>query len=104
MGNIRRLLDVYQFPGFRPKAKIKGVLGDPKGRVIQLERRQKNGVRALRHWAPKLLRQQDAAYPGSFLRGCAGISGSGSTPRLLPEVRESEAGAAEMAVRQSLLR
>ena len=47
MGNIRRLLDVYQFPGFRPKAKIKGVLGDPKARVIQLERRQKNGVRAV---------------------------------------------------------
>lgn len=35
------MLDVYQFPGFRPKAKIKGVFGDPKARVIQLERRQK---------------------------------------------------------------
>ena len=41
MGKIRRLLDVYQFPGFRPKAKLKGVFGDPKARVIRLERRQK---------------------------------------------------------------
>ena len=31
----------YRFPGFRPKAEIKGIFGDPKARVIQLERRQK---------------------------------------------------------------
>jgi hypothetical protein len=41
MGHIRRLLDVYQFPGFRPKAQIKGIFGDPKACVLQLERRQK---------------------------------------------------------------
>jgi transposase len=44
MGNISRLLDVYQFPGFRPKATIKGIFGDPKARVIRLERRQKKTV------------------------------------------------------------
>jgi len=41
MTKIRRLLDEYQFPGFRPRATIKGIFGDPKARVIQLERRQK---------------------------------------------------------------
>jgi len=41
MGKIRRRLDVYQFPGFRPKAKIKGGFGAPKARVIRRERRQK---------------------------------------------------------------
>jgi len=37
----RRLLDEYRFPGFRPRAKVKGIFGDSKARVIRLERRQK---------------------------------------------------------------
>lgn len=37
----RGLLDAYRFPGFRPRATIKGIFGDPKARVIRLERRQK---------------------------------------------------------------
>lgn len=37
----RRLLDEYRFPGFRPRAAIKGIFGDPKARVIELKRRQK---------------------------------------------------------------
>ena len=41
MRKIRRLLDEYRFPGFRPKAEIKGIFGKPGFRVIQLERRQK---------------------------------------------------------------
>lgn len=41
MGRKRQLLDEYQFPGFRPKANIKGVFGDPKARVIHLKRTQK---------------------------------------------------------------
>ena len=41
MGKNRRLLDEYQFPGFRPRSKIQGIFGDPKARVIQLERSQK---------------------------------------------------------------
>lgn len=36
-----RLVDEYSFPGFRPKAHIKGKESDPGGRVIVLERRQK---------------------------------------------------------------
>lgn len=41
MAKTKRLLDEYRFPGFRPRAEIKGIFGDPKARVIQLERRQK---------------------------------------------------------------
>lgn len=41
MGKRRSLLDEYQFPGFRPKAGIQGIFGDPKARVIRLERTQK---------------------------------------------------------------
>ncbi|OGV97665.1 MAG: hypothetical protein A2W53_08060 [Nitrospinae bacterium RIFCSPHIGHO2_02_39_11] len=41
MRKKRRLLDEYQFPGFRPKAGIQGIFGDPKARVIRLKRTQK---------------------------------------------------------------
>lgn len=41
MGKKRRLLDEYRFPGYRPKADIRGVFGDPKARVIWLERIRK---------------------------------------------------------------
>jgi len=41
MGKKRRLLDEYQFPGFRPMSKIQGIFGDPKARVIRLKRTQK---------------------------------------------------------------
>lgn len=41
MGKKRRLLDEYQFPGFRPRSDIQGLFGDPMARVIRLERTQK---------------------------------------------------------------
>ena len=44
-------MDEYCFPGFRPRATIKGIFGDPKARVIRLERRQK---------------KQDAGVAGRF--------------------------------------
>jgi hypothetical protein len=37
----RRLWDAYAFPGFRPQPTVRGVFGDPKARVITLERRSK---------------------------------------------------------------
>lgn len=103
MGNIRRLLDVCQFPGFCPKAKIKGIFGDPKARVIRLERRQKNRVRVLRYGAPELPRQQDTAHPGFVLWGCAGLPGSGGPSGFVPTVWEGEAGAAGLAGQQNPL-
>ena len=41
MGKKRRLLDEYRFPGFGPRAEIKGIFGDVKARVIRLKRTQK---------------------------------------------------------------
>ncbi len=41
MAKTKRLVDAYQFPGFRPKATVKGIFGDCRARVIQLVRRQK---------------------------------------------------------------
>lgn len=35
------MLDAYRFPGCRPLAGIQGIFGDPKARVIRLQRRQK---------------------------------------------------------------
>src|SRR3972149_2877635 len=37
----RRLLDEYQFPGVRPLSAIQGMFGDPKARIIRLERSEK---------------------------------------------------------------
>lgn len=41
MEKKRQLLDEYRFPGFRPRSDVHGVFGDPKARVIRLERKQK---------------------------------------------------------------
>jgi len=47
MSKGKCLLDAYRFPGFRPRATIKGIFGDPKARVIRLERRQKKQYAAV---------------------------------------------------------
>lgn len=41
MKKHRRLQDVYQFPGYRPKAAIQGIFGDPHSIVIKMVRLQK---------------------------------------------------------------
>ena len=41
MGIIKRLQDVYRFPGFVPLAQVRGVFGDPYAVVITLRRRRK---------------------------------------------------------------
>ena len=43
----RKLLDEYRFPGFRPMANVKGVFGDPRARVITLQRAQKKRYTAV---------------------------------------------------------
>ena len=45
MRKYRRLVDEYRFPGFRPKARIKGIFGDPKARIIRLAQIKKNDLR-----------------------------------------------------------
>ena len=41
MGKLRRLQDVYRFPGYLPMAEVRGVFGDPWAVVITLRRRRK---------------------------------------------------------------
>jgi len=41
MKKIKKLLDEYRFPGFRPLAVVKGKFGDNRARIIQLVRCQK---------------------------------------------------------------
>jgi hypothetical protein len=41
MNKNRRLQDEYQFPGYRPKAAIKGIFGDSHAVSIELARSQK---------------------------------------------------------------
>ena len=41
MSKRRTLSDLYRFPGCRPKKAVKGIFGDPRARVIKLERRKK---------------------------------------------------------------
>jgi len=41
MRKPRRLADAYSFPGFRPLATVVGIFGNPRARVLQLQRRGK---------------------------------------------------------------
>jgi len=61
MGKKRRLQDEYRFPGFRPRSRIRGIFGDPKARVIRLERTQKKryAVVAARYIGVITTRQYD---------------------------------------------
>jgi hypothetical protein len=41
MGQLKRLQDIYKFPGFSPSAEVRGIFGDPRAVVITLRRRRK---------------------------------------------------------------
>jgi hypothetical protein len=41
MGKLKRLQDVYRFPGFVPLAEVRGIFGDSRAVVITLRRRRK---------------------------------------------------------------
>jgi hypothetical protein len=41
MAKLKRLLDIFRFPGFVPRPKVRGVFGDPRAVVITLQRRRK---------------------------------------------------------------
>jgi hypothetical protein len=47
MAKLKRLQDVYRFPGFLPCPKVRGLFGDPYALVITLQRRRKNTLRHL---------------------------------------------------------
>ena len=63
MGKLKRLQDVYRFPGFVPQAGVRGVFGDPWAVVITLRRRRKKraAVCANEPIAPSTTNGRDAS-------------------------------------------
>jgi len=41
MAKLKRLQDIYRFPGFVPRLKVCGLFGDPRAVVVTLLRRRK---------------------------------------------------------------
>jgi hypothetical protein len=66
-------MDTHAFPGFRSEGTVRGIYGDPKARIIKLNRRSKNAVRRLRRPAQRLVRSYGPACTRSVLRGHARI-------------------------------
>ncbi len=64
----RRRQDAYRFAGFRSLATVQGVFGDPKARVITLNRRAKNSLRRVREATFGLVRPATTARARSLLR------------------------------------
>jgi hypothetical protein len=54
MGKLRRLQDIYRFPGFVPMAEVRGIFGDPYAVVITLRRRRKERAVACAGGRPAL--------------------------------------------------
>ncbi|MBE7446145.1 MAG: hypothetical protein HS132_13190 [Planctomycetia bacterium] len=102
MEKKRRLLDEYRFPGFVPRAEIKGIFGDSNARDIRLKRTQKNGMRVLWKDSLESIRQEGASGTGFILWRCTDLPGSGGTASIMSEVRKGEAGKTGMACGQSL--
>jgi hypothetical protein len=44
MKKIKRLTDAYRVPGFKPQQVVSGIFGDPKARIIRMNRIEKKHV------------------------------------------------------------
>jgi hypothetical protein len=64
MRKQRRLWDTYSFPGFRPGCTVQGIFGDPKARVVYLDRRGKK-----RFAGPAAISSEDGTIASDV--GCA---------------------------------
>src|ERR1700682_959324 len=82
----RRLWDTYSFCGFRPEPTVHGIFGDPKARVIKLNRRSKKqhvGAAVASRWAGTTARSAGCAICPAGTRGyiwswrCGGGGGGG---------------------------
>ena len=73
MSKIRRLLDVYRFPGFDPYARVHGIFGDPYAVVIPLRRRRKKRAVAC---AGKYIVPSTINGPGSSATSPVATNGS----------------------------
>lgn len=103
MGKKKRLLDEYRFPGFRPKAEIKGIFGDSKARLFDLCGLKNNGMWLLWHSTSEPLRQESASSARLILRRDADLSGGGDSAYLVLEMREGETGRVRVAFEKSFL-
>src|SRR5260370_37634323 len=91
----RRLWDTYSFCGLRPEPTVRGIFGDPKARVIKLNRRSKKqrvGAAVAARWAGTTARSAGCAIchagaPGYVWSWRSG----GQRVRLRPKRREGEA-------------
>jgi hypothetical protein len=74
----KRLSDTYRFRGFKPQAKIIGIFGDPKARVVRLER---TGKKLSVVPVGSLATVITIAASGEFETSRAGIQKSSSSSR-----------------------
>src|SRR3990167_6113423 len=79
-------------PDFVREQKLRGIFGDPKARVIQLKRTQKNSMREMWDGSSESLRREGSPNTGFILWECEDISGSGDLTGIMSGVRESEDG------------
>src|ERR1700752_4137881 len=99
-----RLLDSYCFPGFRPGQTVCGVFGDPKARVIRLNRRSKKRLAAVAvacRWAGEIARCGGGG--GCRVGAHADFSRIGGAAPRLPSLWQGEARAARLSGGQSAL-
>lgn len=89
MGKLKRLQDIYKFPGFNPKAEVRGVFGDPWAVVIPLRRRRKKRAagRVGEDLAPSTTDGRDACATSLVATG-GSISSSRFAGYIAPGVAE----------------
>jgi hypothetical protein len=71
MAKLKRLQDVYRFPGFVPMVGVRGVFGDPWAVVITLHRRRKKPSAgcAVEDLAPSTTNGRDACATSRVATG-----------------------------------
>src|SRR5215467_13400086 len=99
----RRLSDGYSFAGFRARATVRGVFGDPNVRIVRLDRRSKKRFGLLRTGPDGLVRPAGAAGSRLAERRISDCSGTRSAARRVPPLRRREARTAGLSGGQSAL-
>lgn len=95
---VRRLWDAYAFSGFRPLPAVRGVFGDPKGRVVNLTRRSKKlSVAAVGACSLVGTTVECAGFTicRAAIRGLPGVRGA---PDQVSKLRQSEARELPMSI------
>ena len=103
MGKLKRLQDIYRFPGFVPMAEVRGIFGDPYAVAITLHRRRKKRAAGCAGGpaAPSTISAHAASATSPAATG--GSTSALGAPGRLPPVRWREARGARLAGGQSAL-